>query len=49
MDKYNTQDVINAGYSLEPLECIHCKSLEVTFNQHIGDACCCDCGEWQLT
>jgi len=45
--RYNTKYIINSGYNLEPLECIYCNSLEVTFNQYIGDASCANCGEWQ--
>ena len=45
---YDVQDVINAGYNLEPLKCRYCESLEVTYMQYIGDAQCSGCGEWQL-
>ena len=45
---YDVQDVIDAGYTLEPLKCRKCDSLEVTFNQGIGDAYCEMCGTWQL-
>ena len=44
---YTTKDVINAEYNLEPLECIFCKSLEVTFHQYIGDSYCAECGKWE--
>jgi len=44
---YSVQDVINAEINLEPIECVHCGSLEVTFHQYIGDAHCSECGEWQ--
>jgi ribosomal protein S27E len=45
---YDVQDVINAGFNLEPMKCRNCGSLEVTFSQYIGDAQCAMCGEWQL-
>ena len=45
---YDVQDVINAECTLEPIKCRNCGSLEVTFNQYIGDAQCAMCGEWQL-
>ena len=32
---------------LEPIKCLYCESLEVVYNQYIGDATCQDCGEWQ--
>ena len=47
-ETFDVQDVINAGHNLEPLQCRFCGSLEVTFHQYIGDACCGDCGKWQL-
>ena len=48
METYDVQDVINAGVMLEPIQCRYCGSLEVTFNQYIGDGLCGDCGLWQL-
>ena len=45
---HDVQDVINYGYTLEPLKCRACGSLEVTFMQYVGDASCASCGEWQL-
>ena len=48
MKTYDVQDVINAEYTLEPIKCRNCGSLEVTFDQYIGDAQCGTCGEWQL-
>jgi len=45
---YTVKDVISLGYNLSPIQCKYCKSLEVAFNQHIGDGCCQDCGEWQI-
>ena len=45
----DVQDVINAGFNLEPLKCRWCDTVgETTFNQKIGDAHCEACGEWQL-
>lgn len=37
------------GYTLEPLKCIFCGSLEVTFLQYVagGSGQCGTCGEWQ--
>ena len=48
MKAYDVQDVINAEYSLEPMICRYCGSLEVTYFQYVGDASCSNCGEWQL-
>ena len=45
---YDVQDVINAECTLEPIKCRYCGSLEVDFNQYIGDAYCSHCGNWQL-
>lgn len=45
---YDVQDVIDVGYTLEPLRCRFCGSHEVTFYQYIGDAFCETCGSWQL-
>lgn len=45
---YDIEDVINAGYNLEPIKCRKCGSLEVEFLQYIGDATCSNCGSWQL-
>lgn len=45
---YDVQDVIDAEYTLEPLACRLCGSLEVVFLQYVGDAVCQECGEWQL-
>ena len=48
--EYDIQDVINAGYTLEPIKCRFCGQLgEVTFNQQIGDGLCGYCGKWQLS
>lgn len=49
MDKvYTIYDVIRAECTLEPLECIFCKSHRVTFHQYVEDAYCYECGKWQL-
>ena len=45
--KYFVNDVINAGHNIEPLTCLNCNSQEVTFNQHLNDAYCSECGTWQ--
>ncbi len=47
-EQFDVQDVIDAGYTLEPLVCRACGSIETVFNQAIGDAYCETCGEWQL-
>ena len=44
---YTIKDVQEAECNLEPLNCLHCDSTEVTYHQYIGDAYCSDCGEWQ--
>tara|TARA_R110002020_G_scaffold443286_1_gene654521 strand:+ start:136 stop:315 length:180 start_codon:yes stop_codon:yes gene_type:complete len=44
---YTVDDVILLGYNLTPIKCKYCESLEVVYNQYIGDGCCQDCGEWQ--
>ena len=51
MDKqsYDVQDVIDAGYTLEPLKCRFCASEhDVTYNQYVNDALCEVCGKWQI-
>ena len=45
---YDVSEVIEAGYNLTPIICRKCGSLEVTFNQGIGDAYCASCETWQL-
>lgn len=47
-EKIHIEDVLNAGFNLEPIHCVFCDGKEVVFNQYIGDASCQDCGEWQL-
>ena len=44
---YTVDDVIKMGFNLTPIQCKYCKSLEVVYNQYIGDGCCQECGEWQ--
>ncbi len=48
-ETYTAEQVRAVGYTLEPLKCIYCGSLEVVFMQYVdgGSACCQDCGEWQ--
>jgi len=46
--KHYTKDIIESGHTLSPLHCNFCDSKEVTFLQYVGDACCGDCGEWQM-
>ncbi len=48
MKTYSVEEVIAAEYTLEPMECKFCGSLEVVFLQYVGDACCQECGRWQL-
>jgi len=46
---YTVHDVLNAGYTLEPMVCLKCGQVGyVTFSQYVGDAYCEQCGEWQL-
>lgn len=48
MTYYTVEDVKTAGFTLEPLKCVHCNHVgEVVYNQGIGDGCCQMCGEWQ--
>ncbi len=46
---YTAEQVRQAEYMLEPIKCVYCGSLEVTFLQYVdgGSAQCADCGEWQ--
>ena len=46
--EYTIHDILIAECTLEPLVCLHCGSLEVTFHQYLSDAYCGDCGRWQL-
>lgn len=42
---YTVHDVLKAGYTLQPLRCVHCGKVgEVVFHQYIGDGCCQECG-----
>lgn len=45
---YTVIDVLNAGYTLEPMVCLKCGSNEVTHNQYMCDAYCAECGTWQI-
>jgi len=45
---YSVEEVIAAEYTLEPMKCKYCGSLEVVFLQYVGDAHCDECGTWQL-
>jgi len=50
---YTIQDVKAAGFTLEPMVCVNAEcpdptSGNVVYSQSIGDACCEECGEWQL-
>lgn len=46
---YTVHDVLKAGYTLQPLRCVHCDKIgEVVFHQYMGDGCCQECGQWQL-
>jgi len=49
-DFYDVQDIINAGFNLEPLKCRHCGKVgETTFNIQLNDAYCELCGKWQIS
>lgn len=48
-DFHTVHDIIDRGYNLEPIHCVHCGSTEVTFNQQIGDGSCGECGKWQIS
>lgn len=45
---FSVAKVRAAECTLEPMNCIYCGSLEVTFHQYVNDACCAECGEWQV-
>jgi len=45
---FTAHEVVAAGCTLEPIQCIFCDSLEVTFHQYLGDAHCAYCGDWQI-
>tara|TARA_R100001463_G_scaffold42546_8_gene89113 strand:+ start:3186 stop:3395 length:210 start_codon:yes stop_codon:yes gene_type:complete len=45
--KLTTENIISAGYNLEPVHCVYCDSTEVTYHQYVGDGYCSECGEWQ--
>lgn len=46
---YTCDQVRAVGYTLKPLKCIFCGSLEVTFLQYVdgGSGYCEECGGWQ--
>ena len=46
--EYQVEEILQAGYNLEPIVCQFCGSHEVVFDQYIGDAYCEACGRWQL-
>lgn len=49
MKTYTIHEVLKAGYTLEPMKCLHCGSVgETTFDQQVHDAYCAVCGKWQL-
>jgi hypothetical protein len=46
---YDIYDYLEAGFELQPLECIHCGHVgEVVINSRVADGYCQMCGEWQL-
>jgi hypothetical protein len=46
---FTVEDVLEAGFTLEPIICKHCKSIgNVVFHQYIGDGYCEKCGKWQI-
>ena len=47
MKTYSVEQVKQAGFTLDPIKCHYCGSLEVVFMQYIGDGHCEECGEWQ--
>lgn len=47
MELYSVYDIRAAECNLEPLGCLYCGGLEVTYHQYIGDAYCATCGRWQ--
>ena len=47
-ETFTVEDVLEAGFTLEPLICKYCGSRYVIFNQGVGDAYCEECGKWQL-
>lgn len=47
---YIVQDVQRAGFTLEPMRCVHCGKVgETQYHQYISDAYCSLCGKWQLS
>ena len=46
---YTCDQVRAVGYTLEPLKCKFCGSLEVVFLQYVdgGSGHCEECGKWQ--
>jgi hypothetical protein len=46
---YTVYDLRNARCQLNPMVCVHCKSLELWYDQYQGDAKCSVCGRWQTT
>jgi hypothetical protein len=46
---YTVQDIIDRGYNLTPLKCVHCGHVgEVVFLEAIGDGLCEMCGKYQI-
>lgn len=48
MEGYTVEQVIAAGYTLEPMVCKFCGSNNLYYNQGLHDALCEDCGLWQI-
>lgn len=46
---FTVHDIIEAGFNLEPLKCLHCNHVgEVIWDQYVVDGYCQSCGRWQL-
>ena len=49
MHYFGVEEVLVAECTLEPMKCVYCESLEVTYHSCVSDAYCADCGEWQTS
>jgi len=45
---FTVDDILQAGFMLEPVTCKHCSEDTVVYEQYQEDGCCEMCGKWQV-
>lgn len=48
LQSFTIEQLMQAGYTLAPLRCKFCGSLEVEYSSLSHDALCGTCGRWQI-